>query len=252
MIQVGICDDNPVDRETLRFFCEKILLDFGMEGDILCFCDGIQLLEYCEKKETKTIDLLFLDIEMEKLNGIQVKEKALRLDKIRRIVFVSDHSEQMQEAFGLKTIGFEKKPVKFGRIDRWIAVVAAEKEENYVVDLGSDAVEIETVTVTMEEILYVQSDSHFTKVYLHLDSQRKRNREYYYVSRNIAWWKQQRSSIIQVHKSYFVNFMHVAAIGEAIHFRNDGRKVPVGRTYRDTVRERYQEYIKEKIRKRLL
>lgn len=79
-MKIGICDDNEMEREQLKKFCLKAGYD-----DTVFFSSGEELLEY---EELTSLNLLFLDIEMEGPNGIEIKNNLWRLSPLPGSPFV--------------------------------------------------------------------------------------------------------------------------------------------------------------------
>ena len=88
-LRVAICDDDEyVDSEI-----EGLLLDFGdrykIKFDITLFSDGKELID--SYKGGESYDLLYLDIEMKELNGLETARIIRNIDKLVLIIYVSGH-----------------------------------------------------------------------------------------------------------------------------------------------------------------
>ena len=109
-MRIGICDDEKFARQEVRKLCELYFDENKIEHDYIEFESGEEVLDYSVKQDNPLIDLLFLDVEMEGVDGIRLKEQLLRQSMIERIVFVTSHKDKVFDAFGQKTIGFIPKP----------------------------------------------------------------------------------------------------------------------------------------------
>ena len=76
MLRIGICDDSAEARLSLHAMLERLLEKRAVESRIYEFSSGEGLLGWMEK-HTGEIDLVFLDIEMGGMNGMEAA-KALR------------------------------------------------------------------------------------------------------------------------------------------------------------------------------
>lgn len=89
MLRIGICDDSAEARQHMLQLCQKYYENNTDAFEYKMYKNAEEVLEYCDDEENPKIDILFLDIEMDGLSGIKLKERVLKLDKIWRIAFVS-------------------------------------------------------------------------------------------------------------------------------------------------------------------
>ncbi|MBV1909510.1 MAG: LytTR family DNA-binding domain-containing protein [Kangiellaceae bacterium] len=109
-LKAVIVDDEPLAIEGLRLRLEKI-----PEIQVIAEAtDGDQAINLCQ---TLTPDVLFLDLNLPGLNGIEVVQ-ALQSDVLPMIVFVSAHGEFALDAFELNAIDYVLKPVNLGRLQK--------------------------------------------------------------------------------------------------------------------------------------
>ncbi len=147
-MKIGICDDNEMEREQLKKFCLKAGYD-----DTVFFSSGEELLEY---EELTSLNLLFLDIEMEGPNGIEIKNNLWRLSPFTRIAFCTTHQEMMADAFGQNVISFLNKPLSGHLVARCI------KRAAFLIKDFSPISINEKTLVPCNDILYLQSEQKYT------------------------------------------------------------------------------------------
>ena len=103
---IGICDDDAIARNKIHKFCKELLPKYCLNYEIKEFENGEQL------KGSK-LDILLLDVEMPKLDGIQVKQLLFETEKnqLKRtiIIFITEHEEYMQGSYDLNVAGFVTK-----------------------------------------------------------------------------------------------------------------------------------------------
>lgn len=165
MIRIGICDDNQPDRDYVHRCCEEYFSERETEHEYLFFESGEEVLSYCEKEDKDRIHLLFLDVEMSGVSGIEVKDSIIHNEEIWRIVFVSSHKENVFDSFGIKTIGFVAKPYGQQEIHKWINVVLQNIKENILIKLeGADSPQKEYVH--REDLLYLKAAGNYVEAYV--------------------------------------------------------------------------------------
>lgn len=85
MIHIAICDDERDFVAYLTGLLEKYAAETGEEIRITAYYDGLELTE----KYDTTIDLVFLDIQMERMDGLQAAERIRQMDEGVGIIFLT-------------------------------------------------------------------------------------------------------------------------------------------------------------------
>lgn len=220
-IKCIITDDEPVAREGLQSYVEKV--DFlALTG--VCE-DAIQLNTLLK---TEQPDLLFLDIEMPYLSGLDL---LATLSNPPKVIITSAYEQYALKGYELDVTDYLLKPISF---ERFLKAV------NKVHDL----LQKETAPAA-EEFLFVKSDKQMKKVFLKdiLFIEGLENYICIYTAsdkilvhstmKNI-YNSLPESDFIQTHRSFIVNIHHVSLI-EGNILNIVGHEIPVARNYRETV-----------------
>lgn len=108
-MKIGICDDDSFFTKEIRNRLSAFRTD--TEGfDISDFSSAEELIEHY--KSGGYFDILFIDIEMKGISGIEAAEIIRALGPRTIIIFVSAHSDYIFEAFRIEALHFLVKPVK--------------------------------------------------------------------------------------------------------------------------------------------
>ncbi len=116
-MKIAICDDEQIFRDTLY----KKLVKYNKTFEIKEFRTGRELIDSRIK-----FDIIFLDIEMPELNGMDTAKKLRKLSVGSIIIFLTSHIECIQDAFKVKAFRFLSKPVQEDALNE--ALEEAEKE----------------------------------------------------------------------------------------------------------------------------
>lgn len=220
-IKCIITDDEPVAREGLQSYVEKV--DFlALTG--VCE-DAIQLNTFLK---TEQPDLLFLDIEMPYLSGLDL---LATLSNPPKVIITSAYEQYALKGYELDVTDYLLKPISF---ERFLKAV------NKVHDLL-----LKETAPAAEEFLFVKSDKQMKKVFLKdiLFIEGLENYICIYTAsdkilvhstmKNI-YNSLPESDFIQTHRSFIVNIHHVSLIeGNILNIA--GHEIPVARNYRETV-----------------
>lgn len=241
MVRISICDGSREDSRVVEEMCCQYLDEIGVDYQFVNFLSGEALLEYCMNKANRRIDLLFLAVKLPGMDGIEVKRRVEKIDRVWRIVFVSGYKEYMQKAFGLKTLGFVTKPPQMGEIVNYIRFVLEEMGENLVLQFeGMKA------GIRVKEIAFIEGDGSYSVVHLRNGKGTK------VVTRNLKYMERVvgQLPIIRVHKSYMVNLQYVSGLGRQVVLKDSKEVVPVGRAYRKEAERCFREYLNQCVGRR--
>ena len=203
------------------------------------YANGDELL-YSIDREKNHIDLLFLDVEMPGKSGLEIKQILSKDVHVGSIVFVTSHIGIMQEAFGLKVIGFIEKPVDSRTISQWIKNVYDNISKVDFIDIKKN------VTVRTIDIKYITVDGIYSKIIMEDGTESELMRE------SISKWeKRLDSSFVRCHKSFIVNMIYISSLKYSIIILDNEEVLPVGRKYYQDLKEIYNNFLLEGIKGRL-
>lgn len=228
MLYIGICDDDILWVNKILDVCKIYEQEKEQEFEYVIFRSGEEVLAYEDK-----ISVLFLDIEMQGLDGIETMNQVIKRNNVWKIVFVTNHEGRMIDTFGLKTLGFVSKINGIESTKKWLDIAVEEIKRCKVIEIanGNKKTKIRT-----EDILYLQGERNYVKMVT-------LNKEYIMVG-NLKNWEEKikNTNICRCHKSYIVNIEHVKDIKDVIKLDIDNIILPIGRKYRNAVKEIYSEY----------
>lgn len=247
---IGICDDSIDEQKKVSDICREILTEQEKDFEIIKFSTGQQLIDYCNNDENNEIDLLFLDIELGQMNGIDIKDRIIKSDKIWRISFVSGYNEYVYDAYSIKTIGFILKPAYKEQIKKMINIVIDEKEENIAMSVRDSNNKI--VKVQAEDIIYIKAEGNYSEIYTY--SKIKNLCNYILCTKKLGIIEKELDNylFVRVHKSYIVNLQNVDYIsGNSAIMKDNDKGVPIGRKYNEKFKIQYNKYVKKRVLARL-
>ena len=223
MITCIAIDDELMALEVIERYCAKSEL-LQLKG---IFPEPLKAIAYLEKAP---VDLVFLDINMPGMSGMQL---APILPGKPMIIFTTAYSHYAADSYNLEAVDYLLKPVTFDRFTKAVkkaeaAIQSVSNESGPVIYFKSGP---QTYPVKLSDILYLEKDGNYMTVYL-----KTRNiliREKMADVFNLV----PESDFIRVHKSYVVAIRHIAMI-ENHQLTVHGKKVPVGNTYRESIRAR--------------
>ena len=116
MLRIGICDDSADARIALRAALERALDRRKGEGTFFEFSSGEGLLRWVEKHAGE-LDLVFLDIEMGELDGMETARRLRSADEGLQLVFVTGYTDYVFDGYSVGALGYLMKPPKPDQLD---------------------------------------------------------------------------------------------------------------------------------------
>lgn len=156
MLTIGICDDNKENRLSLRWLLESILEKRAIAHTIYDFSSGETLLRWMERHQNE-VDLLFLDIKMRKMNGMETARQIRKNSDTLQIVFVTGFSEYVFDGYGVDALGYLMKPAKQKQVEEIISRTLSKlcEDVNQVYSCHNGDI---WYRIPHKEILYFESD----------------------------------------------------------------------------------------------
>ena len=109
MLAIGLCDDNYDARLALRSALERLLETQGQRARLLEFSSGEGLLGWLDKHPGE-LNLIFLDMEMGDLNGMDTARRLRQRDETLPLVFVSRYPDHVFEGYQVGALAYLLKP----------------------------------------------------------------------------------------------------------------------------------------------
>lgn len=116
MLRIGICDDSAEARLALRAALERALDRRKGEGTFFEFSSGEGLLRWLEKHAGE-LDMVFLDIEMGELDGMETARRLRAADEGLQLVFVTGYTDYVFDGYSVGALGYLMKPPRPERLD---------------------------------------------------------------------------------------------------------------------------------------
>ncbi|MEY8518074.1 LytTR family DNA-binding domain-containing protein [Lachnospiraceae bacterium 29-84] len=217
MIHIAICDDETymsgqIKAMTCNFFRKK-----NREAAVHLFSSGEELLKYDGQ-----IDILFLDIQMKDIDGMETARK-LRSDKFRGfLIFVTVLKDMVFQSFEVQAYDYLVKPVEevqFERtMERLYVSMRNASEDSLLVQKG-----YESRIIRKDEIVFCEIIDR--KIYLNLATEEVV--DYYEQIEKLE--TKLDDHFFRCHRSYLINLKHLKGYKNGIASMDNGREIPVSR-----------------------
>ena len=222
MYQIVICDDDQSFIQDLKINLERYAADTGREFCFFEFHDGIELIENYQPD----FDLIFMDIKMEKLNGLKTAEEIRKTDSTVGLFFLTSLSQYVWKGYEYGAINYLLKPMKYGRLkmelDRFFSRYQG-REEGYLSFSNDNG----KYKVLYKNLRYAETQKR--NVLLHFDGQEQ---VIYKNMKEVASLLEAQRQFARCHASFIVNMVYVKSVENLEAVLTTGERVPISQPKR--------------------
>lgn len=220
MVKIGICDDEPEMRKPLRQILEQVLQLQGVEYLISESESGEELTAGISCLD---IDILFLDIEMRSLDGIETAKLLRRKGMKGIIIFVTAYPDFVFQGYEVHAFHYILKPYRKEKIEEVLRQALHEldlsKEQYFVIEQKA-----RVIRIPLSQTIAFQSDRRKVEALLEEDFVA-------FYGRIDEVCRELPSCFIRIHNRYIVNLNYVTTL-EKDRCILGSRSFPVSRAFR--------------------
>ena len=220
MVKIGICDDEPEMRKPLRQILEQVLQLQGVEYLISESESGEELTAGISCLD---IDILFLDIEMRSLDGIETAKLLRRKGMKGIIIFVTAYPDFVFQGYEVHAFHYILKPYRKEKIEEVLRQALHEldlsKEQYFVIEQKA-----RVIRIPLSQTIAFQSDRRKVEALLEEDFVA-------FYGRIDEVCRELPSCFILIHNRYIVNLNYVTTL-EKDRCILGSRSFPVSRAFR--------------------
>ena len=221
MLRIGICDDLADARLVLRSVLERILENRKVQGQFFEFSSGETLLRWYDHHAGE-LDIIFLDMELHELDGMETARRLRAADAALQLVFVTGYAEHVFDGYSVGALGYLLKPPKQEQLetvlDRAQTALYRELDRAYICRNGDTYYRI-----PISNILYFASDRRQVQCVTG-------SRPYTFYAKLDTVAAEVGAEFVRVHQRYLVRAGAVDRIESGEVILRNGDRLPVSRS----------------------
>lgn len=202
MLRIAICDDDNTFTGSLETAVRTEVRNMGLRAKTEVFSDGSALLEYMEKGNR--YDLIFIDIEMEHVNGITAARHIRKIDRSVLLIYVSGYDQYLKELFEVEPFRFLSNPLDMDRFRRYFREACMRIDDTTAFYRFTFNKEVRKVI--LKDVAYFESRNRIIHIFLTDGSKEQFYGKLNEVEQNLMG---SRLYFIRIHQSFLVNYDYI-------------------------------------------
>lgn len=232
MVRIALCDDNDIEREILKNIIESIFKSMGDEGAIFEFSSGEKLCRIYSKGD---FDIIFLDIHMKQLDGIETGRAIRDKDAKVEIVYATSSEEYLKEGYNIHALSYLTKPYDVKKVKETLEYYYKKngidkREKNELLDIS---IQQKKIYIRQKDIMWLESMGRVVSIYCRDDVFRV------YARLNDLEKKLNEKRFLRCNQSYIVNIMYVKDVIDYDFCMENDRYIPIRKRDRKEIVQKY-------------
>lgn len=235
-MRIGICDDEASSHRELKKIIDKYANTKAISVLYFDFMSGEDLIKYLLDHDD--IDVVFMDYQMDKMNGLETSKSILEKNISIPIIFLTSFPEIVYDSFKVNTFRFLVKPIDTKKLsDTLDDLLILYASENYILISNDDM----SKRININDICYIEARNKGSLVRLNdrtldcglllSDFQKKLPEDRFFRS----------------HKSFLVGFKYITEYGSSEIVFSNGEKAKISRYRFNDFKRSYFDYMKRYI-----
>lgn len=233
-MRIAICDDEKIFRDSLKKELENYAKKYSIDFAYSDFSSGELFL-----LSSTDFDLIFMDYQMSKVNGIDTVYKLRLRNDETTVIFISNYDEIVFDSMKVQTYRFLRKPVSTEKLYEALnSFIKKYNSEKYILLYNED--EDKVYRTSESTIIYAQADNIYTRV--------STTKDFYIFKATLSKFERGLKSdfFYRSHRSFVINFNYINSYTRSeIRFENNEIASLTKTKYSD-FQKKYIAFIKQK------
>lgn len=224
-MRIGICEDEEIYKKLVSERVSAYFQGLGETPALDVFSDGAPFLQ--AMREGLRYDLLLLDLQLEKSDGMEIAEQVREMDQRVPIIFVTGMESRAVEGYGVAALDYVVKSQMDQRLEKALERFWKKRQE---ASLLFETSEGEAVILSFQSILWVESENRGVKIVT-------AEREYHNPSLSVGKIVEKLPTeiFVEIHKSVYVRIEEIRRIGADNVIMSNNVSLPMSRRKRKEV-----------------
>lgn len=234
-MKIYICDDSKMDLARLHHYLKKYAQSEKIDIEVEEFLSAADMLSAHAKAKEKPV-LIFLDIYMNQMDGMEAAKKLRSRGVSTSIVFTTSSKDHAMDAFQVYADGYLLKPFDYEGFLHAISKVSDKLRADYkMIDVRIDRMNRK---FRMKDICFAETENHGVQIHC-LDNVYRTGMTMEGMREMIG----DEPSFIMCGRSYLINLDYVEKVDNDLIYMKDQKTIPIPVRLRKQIKEQYQQYL---------
>lgn len=239
--RIAVCDDEQIYIQDIKDYLKAYESETQNKVIVTEYQNPEKLYQdFYDKK--LDVDMMFLDVDMPEMSGVDLAVKVREIDKNMPICFITAHEEYAVAAYRVDAVSYITKPIKYREfkklVDKSIIQLlylkdAKAAEERYL----SITCKRDKAIVDLYKVLYIEKRRN--QCMFHLED----GEIICYESLMNIYKRLDHQQFYMVHQGYIVNFNAIKEVKQTVICLGENREIPVSRKYQPKMKELHMDKI---------
>lgn len=231
MVHIAIVEDEKRYQEQIHEYILRYEREYGEKIETHFFVDGDEILEHY----AAVYDIIFMDIQMKRLNGMDTARKIRTLDENVILIFITNMAQYAIQGYEVNALNYILKPISYFPFSQELQKAVKrlrKKSENYITVMQEQGL----VKLHTEQVGYVESLGHNLIVHSDVGN---------YTFRGTMKEMEEKlkdSGFVRCNSGYLVNLRYVQAVRQNTVLVA-GDELPISRSKKKSFMEALTDYV---------
>lgn len=238
-MKTAIIEDEQIHTDLLTAYLQAWSNEKGIFLDTRTFPSAESFLFTWE--ETNDFDILFVDIQMKEMNGIEMAKKVRERDEDIAIVFTTGIADYMETGYEVEAMHYLLKPISQEKVGQCMdKVLRRRQKEQFILAHGKE----EIIRIPVRRITYIEAQGHGCMIETCSKSGETIRDE---ITESISEMEKQLDThdFLKCHRSYLCRIGNIHQISKTEVIFDNGSKIPVSRRMYTKVNQTFIEYFRK-------
>lgn len=238
-MNIAIVDDLQMDRQILQGFISRYCLENRICFSSREFESGEALLTVFEQKK---FDVIFLDIYMNGIDGIETAQRIRKIDDSCLLIFTTTSRQHAVKSYRVRAFDYIVKPYDYAQFEEVMGLLknALMKWANYIeVKEGRT-----TIKILLRDIIYTDYNNHYIQIHT-----KERMIKTYMNFSSFSQMLEPYKNFMCCYRNCMINMDQVGSIDARDFVMKNGERVPIAKLKRTEIRQQFADYMFHKLDK---
>ena len=234
MIEIAVCDDDKFTVNYIVNTLTHISKKNNLYINIHTFTSGMEFIS--NYNPSKSYDIIFLDILLDSLNGIDIAKHIRENNDITKIIFISNSSEYILDGYDVEASNYLIKPLDYEKLNKVFikAIKSLYNTNSKLLKINQGS---KIITLPLSKVLYFEVFNR--KVAAILDNS---TIEFYGRLSDVESLIS-NYNFVRCHRSYLVNICKISQLSSSEITLNNFTKIPIGKKYITNLENEFFNFI---------